>query len=378
MNSKFVFINSRLSEQSSSPEDIEYFRSLSQKIENQNLTPDDLARLHLLVAQLTGTSDDIEQLNILQEKAANQTATPDDLDRLHLLTTQLAGQTTDNDGIMSIDANSYRAGGAGTADTYEQTGTYRQSGDYQQVNSYHAATEFCIENAAPYEDMRPENLYRVRASMMTVRHPSGKESAGLQISDDLILTSADLVDDKDTKYEIETLNGVMAQAKVVSINVKKNTALLRTSQKMYFRPLSLNLELPVVGQGGFMSLGLISGNDGENYLDTKGTIKGYRFSDEMGTQIITDTFVQSSSAGGTLIDEKGVITGLASKQQQYDDRGDLFLPIQDAINSVGLKVCGQSEPFVKAPSAVVKPISSAIEGYTGSKEPSVLAKGKRK
>lgn len=236
----------------------------------------------------------------------------------------------------------------------------------------------CIENIAPYPDMRPENLYRVRRSMMSVRNNQNKESAGLLIADDLLLTSADLVNDNTLYYDVETINGVKAKAKLVRVNIKKNIALLQTKGKMYFRPLSMNLELPQTGQGGYMSLGLLNNAEGENYLDDKGTIKGYRFSDEMGTEIITDTFVQTVSSGGALIDEKGVVTGIASRTQRFDDTGDLFLPIQDAINSVELEVCGQQEPFIPVPKAVVPSVASLIDNYTGSKEPAAMTPQKRK
>lgn len=247
-----------------------------------------------------------------------------------------------------------------------------------ELGNYRSAEHFCIENIAPYPDMRPENLYKVRTSMMSVRNQQGVESAGLLIAEDLILTSADLVDNQNSTYEIETINGVKETAKVIRVNIKKNIALLKTNHEMYFRPLSLNMELPPVGQNGFMSLGLLNNAEGENYLDDKGSIKGYRFSDGMGTEIITDTFVQTVSSGGLLIDEKGVVTGMASRNKKFDDNGDLFTPIQDAINSVGLEVCGQAEPFIQAPLAVVKPISSAIDNFTGSKAPEVMYQSKRK
>jgi hypothetical protein len=213
---------------------------------------------------------------------------------------------------------------------------------------------------------------------MSVRNGKNVQSAGLLIADDLILTSADTIDEDTQYYDIETINGVTEKAKVIRINVKKNIALLQTNQKMYFRPLSLNMDLPKVGQKGYMSLGLLNNAEGENYLDDKGEIKGYRFSETMGTEIITDTFVQTVSSGGALIDAKGVVTGLASRNQRFNDKGDLFLPIQDAINSVGLEVCGQAEPFKQPPMAIVKPISTAIDTYKGSKEPAVMSKGKRK
>lgn len=238
--------------------------------------------------------------------------------------------------------------------------------------------DFCIENAAPAENMNPENLYRIRMSMMTVRNPQGKEGAGLLIADDLILTSADLIDDETGYYNIETINGTKTTARLVRVNVKKNTALLQAADKMYFQPLSLNLQLPQTGADNYMSLGLMDKAKSENYLDDKGSIKGYRFSEEMGTEIITDTFVQTVSSGGALIDERGVIAGIASRTKRYDDSGDLFLPIQDAVNSVGLKICGQTDEVAQIPTAVVPSVSSLIDSNTGSKDPSVMAKSKRK
>lgn len=269
----------------------------------------------------------------------------------------------------------YIEGGNGISD--RQTSTTSQPEVIERGN-YRTADHFCIENVAPYPDMRPENLYKVRASMMSIRNDSGQENAGLLIADNLILTTADIIDGKTEVYDVETINGVKEKAQVVRINVKKNTALLQTDKEMYFRPLSLNMELPPVGRGGFMSLGLLNNAEGENYLDDKGQIKGYRFSDERGTEIITDTFVQTVSSGGALIDEKGVVTGLASRRRNFGDSGDLFSPIQDAINSVGLEVCGQAEPFTQAPTAVLKPVSSAIDGFTGSKEPAAMSAKKRK
>lgn len=236
----------------------------------------------------------------------------------------------------------------------------------------------CIENISPYTEMNPENLYKVRSSMLAISNDEGKQAAGLQISSNQILTSAEVVDENTSIYKIKTINGTIENAKLVSVNIQKNTALLRTENNMYFQPLSLNLQLPNVGDDGYMSLGLLKKSSTDNYLDDKGSIKGYRFSDSKGTQIITDTFVQTVSAGGLLIDENGTITGFASNTQQYDNNGDLFSPILDAINSVGLEVCGQTEPFAKAPTAIIKPVSSAIDNFKGSKAPKVMSKGKRK
>ena len=106
---------------------------------------------------------------------------------------------------------------------------------------------------------------------------------------------------------------------MISVNIKKNTALLQTNNDMYFHPLSINMELPPVGSDGFMSLGLVKDGAGKNYLDDKGSIKGYRFSDNSGTEIITDTFVQTVSAGGALIDEKNYAIALTNENIDLND-----------------------------------------------------------
>ncbi len=237
---------------------------------------------------------------------------------------------------------------------------------------------FCIENEAPYKDLNPENMYKVRASVMSVDNHNGKRAAGLLISKDLILVSADIIDENIPEYEIETINGVKAQARVHRINLQKNLALLQSTTDLYFRPLSLNMELPATGKEGYISLGWLNNAEGENYLDDAGTIQGYRYSEDKGTEIIVDTFVQTVSSGSTLIDDKGTVNGFASTIKKYDNSSDLYVPILDAINSVGLEVCGQTESLAPIPTAVVKPMSSAIESDTSSKAPEILAKKNRK
>ena len=155
--------------------------------------------------------------------------------------------------------------------------------------------------------------------------------------------------------------------------------LILLDEKTTFTPLSLNLELPTVGQGGFMALGLFEDEEGgEGYLDNKGKVSGYRYSDEKGTEVIVDTFVQKVTIGSVLIDKNGTIVGLSHISKQESDDSDLFLPISTAINSVGLDICGQIAKAPKVPMAVIKPVSTAIDGFTGSKEPKPMsAKGRK-
>lgn len=239
--------------------------------------------------------------------------------------------------------------------------------------------QLCVVNRGPYDKLTPENIYKVRASVVSVTNANGMKGAGLLISDQFVLTSADLIVKDNNRYRLKTINGVELSGRAVRINIKKNTALILLDEKTQFTPLSLNLELPEIGTGGYMALGLLKDSEGgEGYLDNNGKVSGYRYSDEKGAEIIVDTFVQTVTVGGALIDEHGTINGMSHAGKKFEDGPDLFIPITTAINSVGLEICGQENKAPKVPMAVIKPVSTAIDGFTGSKEPKPMDKKGRK
>lgn len=239
--------------------------------------------------------------------------------------------------------------------------------------------QLCVVNRGPYDKLTPENIYKVRASVVGVTNANGMKGAGLFISDQFVLTSADLIVKDNNRYRLKTINGVELSGRAVRINIKKNTALILLDEKTQFTPLSLNLELPEIGTGGYMALGLLEDSEGgEGYLDNNGKVSGYRYSDEKGAEIIVDTFVQTVTVGGALIDEHGTINGMSHAGKKFEDGPDLFIPITTAINSVGLEICGQENKAPKVPMAVIKPVSTAIDGFTGSKEPKPMDKKGRK
>ena len=239
--------------------------------------------------------------------------------------------------------------------------------------------QLCVINRGPYDKLTPENIYKVRASVVGVTNANGMKGAGLLISDQFVLTSADLIVKDNNRYRLKTINGVELSGRAVRINIKKNTALILLDEKTQFTPLSLNLELPEIGTGGYMALGLLEDSEGgEGYLDNNGKVSGYRYSDEKGAEIIVDTFVQTVTVGGALIDEHGTINGMSHAGKKFEDGPDLFIPITTAINSVGLEICGQENKAPKVPMAVIKPVSTAIDGFTGSKEPKPMDKKGRK
>ena len=244
-----------------------------------------------------------------------------------------------------------------------------------------SGNSLCIIDRNPYDKLTPENLYKVRASIVSVTNGNGKRGAGLIVSEQFVLISADLIVKDNNRYNLETINGGKLKATAFRINPSKNTALLVLDEKTKYTPLSLNLDLPDVGQNGFLALGLLdidgSFENGEGYLDNAGTVSGYRYSDEKGAQIIIDTFVQTVTIGGALIDEHGTINGFAADGKKTDDSPDLFIPTETALRSLGLSICGK--PFTdKSPWQKYKPLTEAILKNSGPKDPAVMDINERK
>ena len=207
----------------------------------------------------------------------------------------------------------------------------------------------CIREQPDYDNMGPENVYKVRTAVVSVANAKGKKGAGLLISEQFVMTSADLVDRSNNSYALETINGKKLKARAFRINPKKNTALLVLDKPTQYTPLSLNLELPAVNKDNFMTLGLLNftEGEGEGYLETGGKVSGYRYDEDGTSQIVIDTFVQSATIGGVLIDEKGRITGMAHTSRPIKDGPDLFLPIETALKSLGVGICGKEFPQPK-------------------------------
>jgi hypothetical protein len=240
--------------------------------------------------------------------------------------------------------------------------------------------QFCIVNQAPFEDLNPQNLYKLRASIVSVTNASGKKGAGLIIADNLVLTSADLIQKDNNVYDLQTVNGAKFKASAFRVNPAKNVAALLLDRPTEYQPLPLSLTLPEVNKDILLTLGLLNfDEDGENYIDNEGKVVGYRWSEERGAEIIVDTFVQTVTLGGALIDQKGNVIGLAHEAKKSDNSPDLFIPIETALKSLGLEICGQQTRAAK-PKAVqiYTPIADAIDNSVDDKSPKPMNGLKRK
>lgn len=238
---------------------------------------------------------------------------------------------------------------------------------------------FCIVNNPPFEDLKPQNLYRLRASIVSVKNAEGQKGAGLIIADNLVLTSADLIVKDNNVYDLETVNGKKFKASAFRVNPTKNVAALLLDKPTEYQPLPMMLKLPEVNKDILLTIGMLNFDEnGENYIDNEGRVVGYRWTEERDAEIIVDTFVQTATLGGALIDQKGNIIGIAHETKKSDTSPDLFIPIETALKALGLEICGQT-PTIHKPKAVkYTPIADAIDNSKADKSPKPISPLKRK
>lgn len=237
---------------------------------------------------------------------------------------------------------------------------------------------FCIKNQPPYDNLNPQNLYKVRASIVFVENAAGKKGSGLIIADNLVLTSADLIVKGNNNFKLKTINGKEMEGAALRVNPNKNVAVLLLNSSTQFTPLPLSFGLPEVNKDILMTLGLLDlDNEGEGYLDNEGKVIGYRWSEDGDAEIVVDTFVQTVSVGGALIDKHGNIVGMAHKSRKDDDNPDLFIPIETALKSLGLEICGREFGTRKPAGFKATPLADAIE-QSGDKTPKPMKGVNRK
>lgn len=248
--------------------------------------------------------------------------------------------------------------------------------NWVDLDGYSVDAKLCIVDRPPYTELSPENMLKIRGSVVDVTNANGVKGKGLIISDSFVLTSAGLVNKLNNTYDIKTINGDTMKAKAVRVNPSKNTALLALSKPTTYTPLSLNLELPAIDQEGFIALGS-EGEGSKNYMDDNGKIYGYRYTDSLGTEIIVDTLVQKVSTGSVLIDKLGTVNGISNSGKQTEDGMDLFIPTETALRSLGLTICeklyDKKSPWEKT---VYKPVTEKVKQET--KAPEAMPKGSRK
>ena len=242
----------------------------------------------------------------------------------------------------------------------------------------------CVMAQQPYSKPSPETLYRVRASIVAVHNQSGKQGSGLLISDQFILTSADLLSKDANRFDIRTINGKEMSATAFRVNPNKNVALLLLDKKTNYKPLPMILDLPEVNKDVLMTLGMKDLSVSEGYLDSNAKVTGYRYSPEKGAEIMVNTRVQDQSLGGALLDKNANIVGIAHATKKVSNGPDLFIPIETALKALDLSFCNKAfvndEPWKEEiPVEKVEPekpkstgLAAAIDNDKSDKAPEVM------
>lgn len=196
-----------------------------------------------------------------------------------------------------------------------------------------------IENILPYDVLSAAKLYKVRSSVVSVANSYGESGGGLIISPRFILTSAGLITPEKNILNVKTINGRKFKASAFRVNPNKNVALIVLDNDSKYKPVPLSVNLPDVGTKLFITLGTPTDETGEGYIDTDGYVKGYRYSEEKGAEILVHTKATKKSLGGVLIDQNGNVMGVAHSLEKTDeDNTDLFIPIATALQSLDIKI----------------------------------------
>lgn len=221
------------------------------------------------------------------------------------------------------------------------------------------ADKLCIVERADIDNMTTEDVCKMRNSVVKIKNAKGVEGAGLLISEQFVMTSADLVDRSNNQYTVETASGKTMSAKAFRANPRRNTALLVLGEAAEYTPLGLNLELPAVGKESYQFVGLKPVGNGTDCMADSEKVNSYRYTQDGAAEIMIDSFNQGTVIGGVLVDNKGRVTGIAHRAP---DGAHLFLPMETAMRSLGVEICGKAFPEIKPkPKVWEKPVAEFID-----------------
>ena len=225
------------------------------------------------------------------------------------------------------------------------------------TGALYEADKLCIVELADNENLTVANLDKVKNDVVSVTNTKDVTVAGLLISEQFIMTTADVVNREDNKYTIDTRDGKKLQAKAFRVNPRRNTALLVLSEQTEYTPLALAIELPAVGKGEYNVIGLTTDTE-----ENKGNVTSYRYAEDGTANIVSNNFDKASVAGGVLVDARGKVTAIVNQKQ--NESPYLFLPIETTMRSLGVEICGKAFPKVE-PKPVEKvwrkPVSTYID-----------------
>jgi serine protease Do len=199
-----------------------------------------------------------------------------------------------------------------------------------------SGNSFLIENKHINYQTLEAAITAAKKSTVTIRTATSHGS-GFAVGDgSYILTNSHVVGEA-KNVTVITSGGISINGKVFKVSKERDVALI-TVEGLRFPPLFINPRIPspasnvyAVGSpiteqlSGSVTSGIVSG---ERILD------GYLW-------IQSDTAINPGNSGGPLLDKNGSVVGISTAgiQQAGSQVGlNLFIPIDDALNYIGLKL----------------------------------------
>jgi hypothetical protein len=249
-----------------------------------------------------------------------------------------------------------------TSSSFEGSSTVSGRSTVAITREFDTSNIECIEEADPLTVLLPKDLAARRAAVVEITNQDNMSVFGLLLDDRFVLTSADIVIRDKNQYSVRTSTSNL-EARAFRINPDTNIALMVLRQRYKKIPSNYHLNLPDIGQRVF-DLGMLDpkADVNEANLTAQGNVRGYRYSEKFGAEIIVDNFESEVALGSILINDKASILGLAhSFSAKPSATSDLFLPIESALKAVGMEICGKELNY-KKPKVVRprQPVTDAI------------------
>jgi len=197
-----------------------------------------------------------------------------------------------------------------------------------------SASSLVLTKFSPPPGGSEKNSTQIRAAVVTVETSAGSGSAFYIDREGYLLTNQHVVGD--SKFvKVRTATGREIPGEVLRVDAKRDVALLKT-EKTPFEPLPIHFGETHIGEEVY-SVGSPLGETFSGSM-TKGVISGDRDLENLRF-IQSDVAVLPGSSGGPLLDSSGSVIGIAARALDSGRANlNLFVPIQDALDAVSVKV----------------------------------------
>jgi S1-C subfamily serine protease len=189
--------------------------------------------------------------------------------------------------------------------------------------------------------------------VVTIHSPSGTGS-GYYIADGLLLTNHH-VSAKGMAVKVKLSSGRMVAGYTVASDYRRDVALIRT-EKVDLPGLPLRLNPPQAGSRVYV-IGTPASDELEGTV-TSGIVSASARVYDHKNWIQSDAAVTHGNSGGPMFDDQGNVIGMTDiglLPEGVPVSLNLFIPVAEALESVGVRMQGPNKQLVTKVSAPKKP-----------------------